>query len=128
MKYFIESEENTVLITISAIQGSAPRSEGTFMLVNNTASFGTIGGGILEYDATKKARNTDFFNEGLTPLQKASNVKFESEKGSRQSLKTLDPSANPFVPNLFIPKSPQEPVPPRSSSKRFQTSKKSNDR
>ena len=56
MKYFIESEENTVLITISAIQGSAPRSEGTFMLVNNTASFGTIGGGILEYDATKKAR------------------------------------------------------------------------
>ena len=56
MKHFIESEENVILIRISEIHGSAPRNEGTFMLVNKGASFGTIGGGILEYDATKKAR------------------------------------------------------------------------
>ncbi len=45
-----------VLITVVAVQGSAPRTEGTKMLVTADQQFDTIGGGHLEYKAIKQSR------------------------------------------------------------------------
>ena len=44
------------LVTVLASEGSAPRGAGTRMLVDATASHGTIGGGQLEYRAIEQAR------------------------------------------------------------------------
>ncbi len=46
-----------VLITVVSVQGSAPRSEGTKLLVTSHQQFDTIGGGHLEYQAVKQARD-----------------------------------------------------------------------
>ena len=46
-----------VLITVVAVQGSAPRTEGTKMLVTADQRFDTIGGGHLEYKAIKQSRD-----------------------------------------------------------------------
>ena len=43
-------------VVICAHQGSAPREAGTAMLVWATGQDGTIGGGALEFEATRKAR------------------------------------------------------------------------
>lgn len=53
---FLKNEIDGVLISLVQTKGSAPRDCDAFMLVNQTSSFGTIGGGCLEFDATKKAR------------------------------------------------------------------------
>ncbi|WP_267434947.1 xanthine dehydrogenase accessory protein XdhC [Sphingomonas sp. GM_Shp_1] len=44
------------LVTILATEGSAPRGAGTRMVVSDTASFDTIGGGALEHRAIEQAR------------------------------------------------------------------------
>jgi len=44
------------LVTVLASEGSAPRGAGTRMLVDATASHGTIGGGQFEYRAIEQAR------------------------------------------------------------------------
>lgn len=48
--------EPAVLVTIAAVQGSAPRGVGTRMLVTAAAQVGTIGGGALENAALEHAR------------------------------------------------------------------------
>lgn len=45
-----------VLITVAAVDGSAPREAGTKMVVTPTDSIGTIGGGTLEFRAIEMAR------------------------------------------------------------------------
>ncbi|MGB1540171.1 MAG: xanthine dehydrogenase accessory protein XdhC, partial [Rickettsiales bacterium] len=45
-----------VLITVMEARGSTPREAGTKMVVTADAQFGTIGGGNLEFDATREAR------------------------------------------------------------------------
>lgn len=47
--------DNWILIKIKRVLGSSPRSEGTKMWVNLNSQVGSIGGGKLEYLATKKA-------------------------------------------------------------------------
>ena len=44
------------LIQIKRVLGSSPRAEGTKMWINSDSQVGSIGGGKLEYLATKKAR------------------------------------------------------------------------
>jgi xanthine dehydrogenase accessory factor len=44
------------LVEIAATKGSTPREAGAYMLVSASASFGTIGGGQLEYMAIDRAR------------------------------------------------------------------------
>ncbi len=44
------------LVTVLATEGSAPRGAGTRMVVSDTASFDTIGGGALEHRAIEQAR------------------------------------------------------------------------
>jgi xanthine dehydrogenase accessory factor len=45
-----------VLVTVAATRGSVPREAGTKMVVTEDAIFGTIGGGQLEYEALRTAR------------------------------------------------------------------------
>ena len=52
----LKSDLRCILIQVVKTKGSAPRDSGAFMLVNKLNSFGTIGGGCLEYQAVKKAR------------------------------------------------------------------------
>ena len=46
-----------VLVTIAHASGSTPRAAGTAMVVAGDATFGTIGGGHLEFEATRIARD-----------------------------------------------------------------------
>ncbi len=52
----LDEGEDAVLVSIGTVQGSAPREAGTQMLVTRTRQYGTIGGGVLEYKATARAR------------------------------------------------------------------------
>ncbi|MEJ2297474.1 MAG: xanthine dehydrogenase accessory protein XdhC [Woeseiaceae bacterium] len=47
--------EASVLVTVAGIRGSAPREIGAKMIVSKSETFGTIGGGQLEYQATRIA-------------------------------------------------------------------------
>ena len=47
--------EPAVLVTVAGIRGSAPREIGAKMIVSNSETIGTIGGGQLEYQATRIA-------------------------------------------------------------------------
>ena len=47
-----------VLVTVAAEIGSTPREAGAAMVVTANAQFGTVGGGHLEYEATRLARES----------------------------------------------------------------------
>ncbi len=53
---FLAREHRVVIVEVSAVRGSAPRDEGTFMLVAPSEIHGTIGGGRLEHAAIENAR------------------------------------------------------------------------
>ena len=52
----IDRAEPAILVEVTEVLGSAPREAGTTMLVTDTAIFGTIGGGELEWRAMQRAR------------------------------------------------------------------------
>ncbi|HFC05582.1 MAG TPA: xanthine dehydrogenase accessory protein XdhC [Rhizobiales bacterium] len=53
----LKTRQQSILITIVSVKGSAPRDEGTQMLVAADGSlYGTIGGGALEWQAIGKAQ------------------------------------------------------------------------
>lgn len=47
--------ERAVMVTVAGIRGSSPREVGAKMLVSRSATFGTIGGGQLEYQCSRIA-------------------------------------------------------------------------
>src|SRR6218665_1315386 len=53
---FLAREHRVVIVEVTAVKGSAPRDEGTFMLVAPSEFHGTVGGGQLEYIAIENAR------------------------------------------------------------------------
>jgi len=53
---FFAANPAAIVCTLTAVRGSSPRAQGTFMLVGAEAIFGTIGGGALEYMVTEHAR------------------------------------------------------------------------
>ncbi|WP_439110638.1 xanthine dehydrogenase accessory protein XdhC [Lentibacter sp.] len=53
---FLELAQPIVAVRISNVRGSSPREVGAFMLVAETALWGTVGGGQLEYMAIDEAR------------------------------------------------------------------------
>lgn len=57
--------ERVVLVTVAGIRGSAPREVGAKMVVTASASYGTIGGGQLEYQCTRIA--CDMLGDDETP-------------------------------------------------------------
>jgi xanthine dehydrogenase accessory factor len=52
----LASEEPVILVVVAGAKGSTPRDAGTAMIVSRTACVGSIGGGHLEYEATRLAR------------------------------------------------------------------------
>jgi xanthine dehydrogenase accessory factor len=53
---FFSREPAAIVAELTAVRGSSPRAQGTFMLVGAAAIFGTIGGGALEYLVIAHAR------------------------------------------------------------------------
>lgn len=51
-----EKGESSVLVTVIAVRGSAPREVGAKMVITAEKQFGTIGGGNLEFESTAEAR------------------------------------------------------------------------
>ncbi|MER8629035.1 xanthine dehydrogenase accessory protein XdhC [Mesorhizobium opportunistum] len=60
LKAFLASAHRIALVEVAGTKGSTPREKGAFMLVSASATFGTIGGGQLEYMAIDKARQMLF--------------------------------------------------------------------
>jgi len=60
LRAFLGSAGRLALVEVTGTKGSTPREKGAFMLVSQTAIFGTIGGGQLEYMAIDKARQMVF--------------------------------------------------------------------
>ncbi|MER8896605.1 xanthine dehydrogenase accessory protein XdhC [Mesorhizobium sp. M0676] len=56
LRAFLASADRFALVEVASTKGSTPREKGAFMLVSQAATFGTIGGGQLEYMAIDKAR------------------------------------------------------------------------
>ncbi|MFK5980129.1 MAG: xanthine dehydrogenase accessory protein XdhC [Rhizobiaceae bacterium] len=54
---FFNANPSCVLVTIKTAKGSTPRARGAWMLVSETQSFETIGGGQMEYLAIEHARS-----------------------------------------------------------------------
>ncbi len=52
----IDADQPAVLVTVAATRGSTPRAPGAHMVVGQTDSAGSIGGGQLELRATELAR------------------------------------------------------------------------
>jgi xanthine dehydrogenase accessory factor len=48
--------QDAVIVRVDSTQGSVPRESGTWMLVSAAHTWGTIGGGRLEFDAIEQAR------------------------------------------------------------------------
>ena len=60
----IENGQNCILLTVIDVKGSAPREAGTSMIVTDSGEqTGTIGGGTLEWQATRQAQNLLVKNE-----------------------------------------------------------------
>ena len=53
----LRAESQAMVVTVAATRGSAPREAGTRMVVSAGALHGTIGGGHLEFDAIRIARD-----------------------------------------------------------------------
>ncbi|MER8404556.1 xanthine dehydrogenase accessory protein XdhC [Mesorhizobium sp. M1307] len=60
LKAFLAGAGRVALVEVAGTKGSTPRETGAFMLVSGSATFGTIGGGQLEYMAIDKARQMLF--------------------------------------------------------------------
>lgn len=52
----LERGRRVALVTVLAVEGSAPREPGARMIVTEDALIGTVGGGNLEHQATRQAR------------------------------------------------------------------------
>ncbi|WP_082555080.1 xanthine dehydrogenase accessory protein XdhC [Devosia sp. Root635] len=53
---FLAANPDAIVCELTSVRGSSPRAQGTFMLVGAKATFGTIGGGALEYMVIEHAR------------------------------------------------------------------------
>ena len=61
---YIKSHDKIARVLILKTFGSAPRDEGTTMLIWDSGQFGTIGGGELEYQVTRLAKKIIIDNKG----------------------------------------------------------------
>ena len=57
MRKTVAEEGSAILVTVLAVEGSAPREVGARMIVSASGIRGTIGGGALEHDAWQSAQN-----------------------------------------------------------------------
>jgi len=71
-----------MLVSVAAIRGSTPREVGAFMLITPDAISGTIGGGNLEHQVTRRVR--DGFAQGVDTVTLAEIVRFPLGPGLGQ--------------------------------------------
>ncbi|QND67247.1 xanthine dehydrogenase accessory protein XdhC [Mesorhizobium loti] len=90
LKAFLASVGRVALVEVAGTKGSTPREKGAFMLVSQTAIFGTIGGGQLEYMAIDKARQ--MVGSSPSPLWGGSAGKAGRGGGADASAKPPPPS------------------------------------
>lgn len=64
-----EQGEACVMVTVLADKGSVPRDSGTKMLITRNHIFATIGGGHLEYEAVKIAREMLLIGDRHTKIE-----------------------------------------------------------
>ena len=57
LKVIDELDGNAVLARIIQKEGSGPREKGAEMLITEKSTYSTIGGGAIEMEAVKEARN-----------------------------------------------------------------------
>ncbi|MBB3975698.1 xanthine dehydrogenase accessory factor [Rhizobium azooxidifex] len=68
LRDFLQAETDCMLVEIAAVDGSAPREAGAWMLVSPHRSFATIGGGQLEFMAIDHARRALRQGQAAEPL------------------------------------------------------------
>lgn len=56
LSQFLTDNPRAIVAELTAVRGSSPRAAGTFMLISAAGTFGTIGGGALEYMVIDRAR------------------------------------------------------------------------
>ena len=56
LRDFLAAAQQSALVEVVTVKGSAPREQGAWMLVSSNSIFGTIGGGQLEFMAIDRAR------------------------------------------------------------------------
>jgi xanthine dehydrogenase accessory factor len=56
LRGLLARNEPAIVVSVATVKGSAPREAGTHMIVTADRSYGTIGGGRLEWEATARAR------------------------------------------------------------------------
>jgi xanthine dehydrogenase accessory factor len=56
LEAFFAANPDAIACELTSVRGSSPREQGTFMVVGPEATFGTIGGGALEYLVIEHAR------------------------------------------------------------------------
>ncbi|TXH70490.1 MAG: xanthine dehydrogenase accessory protein XdhC [Thiothrix sp.] len=69
MQAAIHEQQAFVLITLVATQGSVPREAGARLLVTEQGNIGTIGGGHLEWQASKRALSLFKQHQALSSLE-----------------------------------------------------------
>jgi xanthine dehydrogenase accessory protein XdhC len=57
LRSLLARDEPAAVVSVAEVKGSAPREAGTHMIVTAKDSHGTIGGGTLEWEATRRARS-----------------------------------------------------------------------
>lgn len=67
-KRWMDDHRHAVIATVSSVKGSTPREAGAFIAVAGKTTFGTIGGGQLEYLAIDHARKLLAGKTGQTRL------------------------------------------------------------
>jgi xanthine dehydrogenase accessory factor len=64
----LEAAEPAILVGVAAVEGSAPREPGAKMIVTGDGLHGSIGGGQLEHNACKEAREMLLRDDGAARL------------------------------------------------------------
>jgi xanthine dehydrogenase accessory factor len=68
---FLATQAKCVLVKVATAKGSTPREPGAFMLVAADGTYGTVGGGQMEYAAIDRARQMLISGEPVSVLDMA---------------------------------------------------------
>ena len=80
----VARDGRAVLVTVAHVSGSTPREAGAAMIVTAGDAFGTIGGGHLEFEALRMARNA--LSNTTTPASWLASLASPSTRSAARSL------------------------------------------
>ncbi len=93
LKEFLAGTGPVALVEVAGTRGSTPREKGAYMLVSPIATYGTIGGGQLEYMAIDKARQMS----GVLPSRKGMEPATVHRIDVQEACATLDVPLGPEI-------------------------------